>query len=520
MKYTEMPLSAEMMETLKVMQFDEATPIQQQAIPIALSGKDIIGQAQTGTGKTAAFSIPLIEMLTPEKHVQALILVPTRELAIQVADAISQLSQHNKLRETVVFGGTSIEKQLRELKRGVDIVVATPGRCLDLLKRKALKMDGLKFFVLDEVDEMLNMGFVEDVQAIESKLPKERQTLFFSATMTKQVEKLAKQLADNPERITIEKKPESQTLIEQRYVITNDSRKKTLLADFLRVQRPERAIIFARTKNRVDELTVYLMEQGFFADRIHGDLSQEQRTMAFKKFRAHQTRILIATDVAARGLDIQGVTHVYNFDMPEDLDYYVHRIGRTGRAGLEGMSVSFMGGRQFDRIQRDIEKRTNAKMTKLEYPTVEEVLKAVEEASAVELLNAVQYMETTPYMNLAKKLQETHTATELIAAALAQLAPKFDRDAFMEERENIAKQRNRQHRDRDDRGGRGGGDRRRGDRDRNGGGRGGDRRQSSDNRGGGDRRRGDRDRSSSRSRDFKRSEGGAKRSPRDNARKK
>ncbi|MGL4952365.1 MAG: DEAD/DEAH box helicase, partial [Culicoidibacterales bacterium] len=465
MNFTDLNLSDKMQENLAAIGYTQATPIQLKAIPVALEGRDVIGQAQTGTGKTASFSLPLIEQMQANKTVQTLILVPTRELAIQVAEAFKILCKHTDLRVATVFGGASIERQIRDLKSGFECVVATPGRCIDLMRRNILRGDSIQYLVLDEVDEMLNMGFIDDVETIVAQLNPERQTLFFSATMTDKIEQIAKRFLTNPERIQIKATSQVLSQIEQTYVELRDNQKLPTLIDMIYVGNPERVIIFARTKRRVDEITDALLQEGFHADRIHGDLSQEQRTFAFKKFRAGQTRMLVATDVAARGLDIQGVSHVYNYDLPQEIEYYVHRIGRTGRAGATGEAIAFITPKEYNTMLPLIERKTKSKVAKAVRPTIEEVLKAVELQAAKRLTDTIAEGKLEDYEAVAAELLEGNEAQTLLAAALRLLTPEFDKAEFIEKR----KQSNQ-------RDSRGGGDRGRGgDRGGRGGFRGGDR---------------------------------------------
>lgn len=481
MKYTELALSEDMQNTLAKIGFTDATPIQEKAIPLALAGRDIIGQAQTGTGKTAGFSIPIIEQMEANRTLQTLILVPTRELALQVSDAFSQMAQHTKIRVAVVFGGSSIERQIRDLKSGFECVVATPGRCIDLMKRKVLKTENIRFLVLDEVDEMLSMGFIDDVETISEKITEEHQTLFFSATMNRKIEVVAGKFLKNPEYIQIKATREKLDQINQSYLVMRDIQKISILADLLRVQNPERAIIFARTKKRVDEITESLVHLGFIVDRIHGDLSQEQRTFTFKKFRAGQTKLLVATDVAARGLDIKELSHVYNYDLPQELEYYVHRIGRTGRADASGNAVSFFTPKEVNQLLPQIERKTASKLTKLAHPTVNDVIAAIEKQSMDKVLNNMEKVTDENFTELAKKLLAEHSASELLASALMLLTPSFNKEKFIADHARNAKHGLEHHSARQG-GSRNGGDRRRDDRR---GGFGG-------NRGGGDRRRDDR----------------------------
>lgn len=494
MKITELPISEQMKQTLTKIGFVDATPIQEKAIPLGLEGKDIIGQAQTGTGKTAGFSVPIIEQMEANKTLQTLILVPTRELALQVSDAFMQMSTHKKIRVATVFGGASIERQIRSIKGGCEVIVATPGRCIDLMKRRILKADTVKFLVLDEVDEMLSMGFIEDIETIAEKVTGPHQTLFFSATMTKKIQEVAEKFLTNPEYIKIKPTQKNIEQINQSYLVMRDGQKTFILANLLRIHNPEKAIVFARTKRRVDEIADELLQQGFAVDRIHGDLSQEQRTFNFKKFRNGQTRLLIATDVAARGLDIKELSHVYNYDLPQELEYYVHRIGRTGRADAHGEAISFFTPAETNKLLPQIEKKTKAELKKVPHPSIEDVLGAIEQKAALDLIENMDNVVDESFFHLAKQLLNEHNPTRLVASALMLLAPQFDKEAFMKQYQKHGQSRpeNRNRRDRGDRGRDRGGRRSRDDRGRGHGGN----RYRDDRNGGGNRNRDDRDRDS------------------------
>ena len=344
MKFTDLLLKKELLDTLTQMGFEEPTPIQQQAIPLALQGKDLIGQAQTGTGKTAAFGLPLLQHLDRNQSaIQGLVVTPTRELAIQVQEELYRLGKGVRARVYVVYGGTSLSKQIERIKRQQpQIIVGTPGRLLDLIQRKVLKFNHLQTLVLDEADEMLNMGFIEDIKAIIQATPKNRQTLLFSATMPPAIRDLSGQFLTQPELVKIEAQSVTADLVEQYFTKCRDDEKFDFLTRFLDVQTPKQAIIFCRTKKRVDEVGRGLSLRGYQAEMIHGDITQQKRTSVINAFRKEEVELLVATDVAARGLDISGVTHVYNYDISQDPESYVHRIGRTGRAGNEGISLTLV----------------------------------------------------------------------------------------------------------------------------------------------------------------------------------
>jgi len=448
MKIIDLPISQEMKKTLTDIGYVDATPIQEKAIPLALNGTDIIGQAQTGTGKTAGFSIPIIEQMADNVPLQTLILVPTRELALQVTESFRQMATHRKIRVATVFGGASIEKQIKELRSGFEVVVATPGRCIDLMRRRVLKAQNIRFLVLDEVDEMLSMGFIDDIETIVEQIGSAHQTLFFSATMNKKIENIAQKFLTNPERVQIAPTRKNLDQIEQKYLILRDGQKTAILSDLLHVQNPEKAIIFARTKRRVDDVAEELTQQGFVVDRIHGDLSQEQRTFTFKKFRGGQTRILIATDVAARGLDIKELSHVYNYDLPQEIEYYVHRIGRTGRADASGQAISFFTPAESKKILPIIERQTKSKLIKITHPSKAEILAAIDQQAAERLIENLPNLTSAEHFNMAKKLLEDNNATELLASALMLLTPDFDQKAFEKRYDQTASQnRNRSNND-------------------------------------------------------------------------
>lgn len=339
--FNELNIEASVLKSLAEMGFESATPIQEQAIPTALAGKDMIGQAQTGTGKTTAFGVPMIQNIDPSnRSIQGIVIAPTRELAIQVAEELNRIGQHKNVHTVPVYGGQDIQRQIRALKRRPQLVAATPGRLLDHIRRKTIRLDGIRTAVLDEADEMLNMGFIEDIEAILAEIKQEHQTLLFSATMPKRIQNLAERFMNEPEMIRVKAKQLTVDHIDQFYFVVKENAKFDALCRLLDTESPDLAIIFGRTKKRVDELTSGLLKRGYSAEGIHGDIQQSKREKVISRFKEQTTEILVATDVAARGLDITGVTHVYNFDLPQDPESYVHRIGRTGRAGKKGQAYS------------------------------------------------------------------------------------------------------------------------------------------------------------------------------------
>ncbi|WP_338231931.1 DEAD/DEAH box helicase [Companilactobacillus muriivasis] len=375
MKFKELDLDPRLLSAVDEAGFEETTPIQAQTIPLVMTGDDVIGQAQTGTGKTAAFGLPLLNAVdTQSSDIQALIISPTRELAIQTQEELYRLGSKKKVKVQSVYGGSDIRRQIRALKSHPQIIVGTPGRMLDHINRHTLKLHNVKTVVLDEADEMLDMGFVEDIESILSNVPNKHQTLLFSATMPKPIIKIADKFMTDPKVVKIKSKELTADNIEQYFVKAKEFEKFDLMTRLFDVQSPELALIFGRTKRRVDELTRGLQARGYNAEGIHGDLSQDKRTSVLRKFKAGKLEFLVATDVAARGLDISGVSHVYNFDIPQDPDSYVHRIGRTGRAGHSGVSVTFVTPNEMGYL-RTIENLTKKRMEPLAPPTDKEVLK-------------------------------------------------------------------------------------------------------------------------------------------------
>ncbi|WP_061593554.1 DEAD/DEAH box helicase [Streptococcus gordonii] len=376
MKFNELHLSTELLAEIEKAGFVEASPIQEQTIPLAMAGKDVIGQAQTGTGKTAAFGFPTLEKIdTDNPAVQALVIAPTRELAVQSQEELFRFGRSKGVKVRSVYGGSSIEKQIKALKSGAHIVVGTPGRLLDLIKRKALKLDQIETLILDEADEMLNMGFLEDIESIISRVPEERQTLLFSATMPDAIKRIGVKFMKEPEHVKIAAKELTTELVDQYYIRVKENEKFDTMTRLMDVEQPELSIVFGRTKRRVDELTRGLKIRGFRAEGIHGDLDQGKRLRVLRDFKNGNLDVLVATDVAARGLDISGVTHVYNYDIPQDPESYVHRIGRTGRAGKSGQSITFVAPNEMGYLQI-IENLTKKRMKGLKPATAEEAFHA------------------------------------------------------------------------------------------------------------------------------------------------
>lgn len=424
--FKEFGLSPELMKAVSKMGFEEATPIQAATIPLSLQNRDVIGQAQTGTGKTAAFGIPLIEKIDMNNDaVQAIVVAPTRELAIQVSEELYKIGSTKRVRVLPIYGGQDIERQIRALKKHPHIIVGTPGRVLDHIQRRTLRLQNVHTVVLDEADEMLNMGFVEDIEAILSHVPTERQTLLFSATMPEPIRRIAERFMQNPELVRVKAKEMTVPNIEQYYIEIQEKKKFDTLTRLLDIQSPELAIVFGRTKRRVDELAEALNLRGYTAEGIHGDLSQAKRLSVLRKFKEGSIDILVATDVAARGLDISGVTHVYNFDIPQDPESYVHRIGRTGRAGKTGMAITFVTPREIGQLHH-IEKTTKRKMERMKPPTLDEALEGQQRAAIEKLLATIEHNNLSFYKRAAEELLEEHDSVSLVAACIKMLTKEPD----------------------------------------------------------------------------------------------
>ncbi len=360
-------LSAPVLRGIHEMGFEKPTLIQAKLIPAVLAGKDVLGQAKTGTGKTAAFGLPLLSMCDPEVPFQALILAPTRELAVQIADEISELGRHGRIHVDTVMGGERIKTQASRLKKGAHIIVGTPGRIMDMAERRLYHFDNVRFAVLDEVDRMLDIGFREDIRKILDRCPKDRQTVFVSATIAGEIEKLARKFMREPEKIVTSGASLTVSMVEQHYLSVNPWDKKKLLLHLLTHEEPAMTIVFCRLKKTVDLLAKYLADKGIDVHAIHGDMRQGKRNRVMKELRTGQLTVLIASDLASRGIDAEGVSHVINYDLPEDSDLYVHRIGRTARAGRRGVAWAFVTPAQGE-LLTNIEALINREIPKLDYP--------------------------------------------------------------------------------------------------------------------------------------------------------
>ena len=375
-KFSDLGISEEILRAVEEMGYTQPSPIQLQAIPFVLQGRDVIGQAQTGTGKTAAFAIPIIDLVDPDFiKPQAIILCPTRELAVQVEGEIQKLAKyHKKISSVAIYGGESIDKQIRVLKKGVQIVVGTPGRVQDHINRGTLKLQDAGIIVLDEADEMLDMGFRYDIEAIIQEMPAERQTVFFSATMAKPILDLTRKYQKDPEIIKVAKNELTVSKIDQVFYEVKQSLKMELMVRLMNLNNYALSVVFCNTKRMTDEVTESLGARGILAEALHGDLSQAQRDKVMGKFRKGLCTVLVATDVAARGIDVDNVEAVFNFDIPLDEEYYVHRIGRTGRAGKSGTAITFITGRREMMKLRDLERYTKASINKMTPPSVAELV--------------------------------------------------------------------------------------------------------------------------------------------------
>jgi ATP-dependent RNA helicase DeaD len=426
--FEELGLGDALLKSIKDVGYEEPTPIQIKTIPVMLTGVDLIAQAQTGSGKTAAFGMPIIEAIEPRnRQVQALILCPTRELAIQVAEALHKYGRHKDVETLPIYGGQPYERQFRGLQRGPQIVVGTPGRVMDHMRRNTLNLESTRIFVLDEADEMLDMGFIEDIEWILEQVPEERQMALFSATMPPRIAQLARRYMQEPERITVVGKEMTVPETRQTYYEVPRSRKVDALTRILDAETPSSAMIFCRTKHGVDELGEALLARGYQVETIHGDLSQVQRDRVMRRFRTGQADILIATDVAARGLDIPDVSHVVNFDIPESAEAYVHRIGRTGRAGRAGEAVTLVSPKE-TRWLRQIARITRADIEPKRLPTMADVAERRREAMKQQILEVMADEDGfSPYLSTVDDLATDHDVAEVAAALLKLYAEETGR---------------------------------------------------------------------------------------------
>jgi len=423
-RYEDSGLDEKILRAVSEMGFEYMSPIQKAAIPVMLEGKDIIGQAQTGTGKTAAFGIPLLQQVDPaNKHLQAVVLCPTRELAMQAADDIRDFAKYMfGIKVLAVYGGQDISRQIKALSAGVQIVVGTPGRVMDHMRRHTMKMKDVKVLVLDEADEMLDMGFRDDIETILQGMPEERQTALFSATMPEAILQITKKYQkEDAEYIKMTPKEITVAAIEQSYYRVPQKSKEEVLVRLMDYYNPSRSLIFCNTKRMVDQLAESLKGKGYQADGLHGDLSQNQRDTVMNLFRSGRINILIATDVAARGIDVSGVEAVFNFDIPEDIEYYVHRIGRTGRAGRSGQSFTLVGGREMYKL-REIEKVCHTKIEERKVPSAKEITRVKSQKVFAEVIDIIENGDISSALEFVnQKVEEGEYTAEQLAAGFMKL---------------------------------------------------------------------------------------------------
>lgn len=418
-KFEDMEISKEIKKAVADMGFEEASPIQSETIPLIMQGYDVVGQAQTGTGKTAAFGIPSLEMVENNKKLQEVIICPTRELAVQVAEELKKLSKYKKeIKIIPVYGGQPIERQIQALKKGVQIIIGTPGRVLDHLKRHTLNFENVKRVVLDEADEMFDMGFRDDIENIIGNLPKERQTIFFSATMPKDIMEFSRKFQNNPKIIKVVHKKLTVPNVEQYYYEVKESLKTEILCRLIDMYNPKLSLVFCNTKRKVDDVTSKLQARGYMADALHGDLKQQQRDRVMNKFRKGIIDVLVATDVAARGIDVDDVEAVFNYDIPQDDEYYVHRIGRTARAGRGGRAFSFVSGREIYKI-KDIQRYAGTKIIRQDVPTVSDVEESKVNVLFEKIKKVIDEGELDKYERTIESfLEEDYTSLDVAAALL------------------------------------------------------------------------------------------------------
>jgi ATP-dependent RNA helicase DeaD len=430
MYFDDFQISNDIKKAIKEMGFEAPSPIQEKVIPVILQGGDVIGQAQTGTGKTAAFGIPLLDKVSNAPYVQSIILTPTRELAIQVAGELQKLSKFKRTRTLPIYGGQSIGHQIRALKQGVHVVIGTPGRVLDHLRRKTLKLDKVHTVVLDEADEMLDMGFVEDIEMILKEVNGERQTLLFSATMPHEIVKLSRKYMNQPQIVSINKGEVTAPSIDQVYFKVLEKNKLDSLCRIIDSEEIDLGILFCRTKKGVAELAEALQARGYMADGLHGDLTQMQRDSVMKKFRESTIEFLIATDVAARGIDVENVTHVINYDIPQDPEGYVHRIGRTGRAGRKGLALTLVTPREMKHL-RSIESEIKMTIPSQDIPTIEDVVEKQQELWKQQLISIIEANEELSFFEpLVNEMLSKYPA-EKVTSALMKVA--FHREFNVED---------------------------------------------------------------------------------------
>ena len=437
MKFDELNIDERILRAIEDMGFEETSPIQTQAIPAVCEGIDVVGQAQTGTGKTAAYTIPMLMKIDPQiKKPQAIVLCPTRELAVQVAEEIRKLAKYmSDIKVLPVYGGQEIVRQIKSLKTGVQIIVGTPGRVMDHMRRKTVKFDNINMVILDEADEMLDMGLREDMETILTETPEDRQTVMFSATMPKAIMDIARNFQKDARIIKVVRKELTVSNIEQFYYEVRPKNKTEVLCRLIDIYNPRLSVVFCNTKRQVDELISELKGRGYFADGIHGDMKQQQRDRVMDDFRSGKVDILIATDVAARGIDVDDVDMVFNYDIPQDEEYYVHRIGRTGRAGRSGMALSFISGKEVYKL-KDIERYCKTKILAKPVPSLDDVKNTKLDNMFDKIRQTIEEGGLTDMVNLVEEHvnQEEYTSMDMAAALLKMLiGDTLDREDEVEE---------------------------------------------------------------------------------------
>lgn len=419
-KFSNLGLNEKVLRAIDDMGFEEPSKIQEEVIPVVLEGFDVIGQAQTGTGKTLAFGAPILSKLDKtEGKINTIILTPTRELAIQVNDELNRIAKFSRVKLLPVYGGQPIDRQINALRRGIDIVVGTPGRVLDLIRRNVINLSNIKFLVLDEADEMLDMGFIDDIEEIIKNCNKDRQTMLFSATMPDEIRKLSrKYMADDTKHISIVKSTVTVATVSQFYYEVKQKDRFEALCRIIDVDEPTSAIIFCKTKKGVDELVEALEVRGYDAEGMHGDMSQGQRLSTLRRFKEGNLDFLVATDVAARGIDVENVSHVINYDLPQDTESYVHRIGRTGRANKEGTAYTLVTSREYYTLKQ-IEKATRSKIRRKEVPSIDEIFLTKYKSTVAKVKEVIEKEDHKRFVSLATELDEEYNLVDVAAALIS-----------------------------------------------------------------------------------------------------
>lgn len=440
-KFEELNIDEKILKAVMDMGFEQASPIQAKAIPIILQGRDIVGQAQTGTGKTAAFGIPLLQKIDRKsKNLQAVVLCPTRELAIQVAEEIRKLAKFiHGIKVLPIYGGQEISKQIRSLKSGTQIVIGTPGRVMDHMRRKTVKFNCVNTVILDEADEMLNMGFRDDIETILKETPTDRQTVLFSATMPNSIMDIAKEYQNNAEVIKVVRKELTVPKIEQYYYEVKKKNKDEVLSRLLDMYDPKLSVVFCNTKKQVDELVEVLKGRGYFAEGLHGDMKQQQRDRVMNSFRNGNTEILVATDVAARGIDVDDIEAVFNYDIPQDDEYYVHRIGRTGRAGKMGRAFTFVVGKEVYKL-KDIQRYCKTKIILQPIPTINDIVGIKVNKILDKVDNIIKNEDLTKIIALLEERinEEDYTSLDIASALLKMIMGEENREDIVIDEEDYS----------------------------------------------------------------------------------